>query len=387
VSCCPICARPSARPFVAIDALPVHVGVLWRSRAAALATARGDMHMHLCAGCGYGWNAAFDAGLLDYTQDYDNALHGSALFRRFESAMVGHLVERYALAGGMVVEVGCGDGRFLGLLCEAGDNRGVGFEPGHRPERQADVGRDRVEILAEPYAADHPRRHADLVVARQVLEHMDDPVGFLATLRRGIGDRGTALYVDVPNGGALLGEYASWDLMYEHCGYYVEPALRGVAEAAGFAVADVRPAHAGQFLVLEARPAAPVPACDRSAEVAPYVERAARFGANFRRRVAQWRGRLGEYVRNGNTLVAWGAGGRAVTFFNAVGIGPAVSGVVDLNPSKQGTFLAGTGHEILAPERLVALRPDVVIVVNRVYADEVRAHLGDLGLAPKVEVA
>ena len=242
-SACPVCARPSSGPFVQIDGLPVHVGVLWRTQWSAAAAPRGPMHMHLCAGCGYVWNPAFDPGLLDYEQDYDNALHGSALFRAFEAAMVEHLVERHDLHGRTIVEIGCGDGRFLGLLCEAGDNRGVGFEPGYRPERRSEAASDRVEVLAETYTADHPRRGADLVAARQVLEHMDDPVRFLRTIRAGIGDRATALYVDVPNGGELLAELAVWDLMYEHCGSWVEPALRTAAAAAGFAV-TARPRRA-----------------------------------------------------------------------------------------------------------------------------------------------
>jgi SAM-dependent methyltransferase len=368
----------------------VHVGVLWHSAEAGASAPRGAMHMHVCAGCGYVWNAAYDPGLLDYEQEYDNALHGSALFRRFEAAMVEHLVERYGLRGRTVVEVGCGDGRFLGLLAEAGGNDAVGFEPGYRPERRAAGVPDRVAILAEPYTADHPRRGGDLVAARQVLEHMDDPVGFLRTIRRGIGDRGTALYVDVPNGAELLDRVACWDLMYEHCGVYVEPALRHVAAAAGFAVDDVRAAHSGQFLVLEARPApagGPPPAPPGPAAVAHWVDRAQAFGDAFRRRVDGWRQRLAEYRAKELTVVAWGAGGRGSTFFSTVGIGAEVAAVVDLNPAKQGTFLAGTGHEIVAPERLVGLSPDVVIVVNRVYADEVRADVERLGLNPEVEVA
>ncbi len=398
---CPVCARPGDPPFVEVEGLPVHVGVLWRDATAARRAPRGAVHMHVCRGCGFVWNGAFDASLLDYEQPYDNALHGSGLFRAFEAATVDHLVERHGLGGRSVVEVGCGDGRFLGLLCAAGAAAGVGFEPGYRPERRSPVAGDAVTILAEPYTADHPRRAADLVATRQVLEHMEDPVGFLRTIRRGIGGRDTALYVDVPNGAELLAEHAHWDLMYEHCGSYVEPALRAVAEAAGFRPVDVRPAHAGQFLVLEAEPAEPAgladaepagpgdvePAAGAEAAVAGYVARAGGFGASLRRRVDGWRDRLAGYARGGQTVVAWGAGGRAATFFNVVGIGDEVAAVVDLNPAKQNTYLAGTGHEIVPPDRLAEIEPDVVIVVNRVYADEVRADLDGMGLTPKVEVA
>ena len=39
------------------------------------------------------------------------------------------LIRRYDLRGKEVIEIGCGKGEFLSLLCEVGDNRGVGFDP------------------------------------------------------------------------------------------------------------------------------------------------------------------------------------------------------------------------------------------------------------------
>ena len=53
-----------------------------------------------------------------------------------------------------------------------------------------------------------------------------------------------------------------------------------------------------------------------------------------------------------------------------------VEAVVDINPHKHGKFLAGTGHEIVAPEALRRLRPDCVVIMNGIYTDEIRADLG-----------
>ena len=58
--------------------------------------------------------------------------------------------------------------------------------------------------------------------------------------------------------------------------------------------------------------------------------------------------------------------------------------IVDINPRKQGRFVAGTGQQIVAPEALLESRPDVVIVINPVYRDEVRAQLQALGLSPEI---
>ena len=58
--------------------------------------------------------------------------------------------------------------------------------------------------------------------------------------------------------------------------------------------------------------------------------------------------------------------------------------VVDINPHKHGKFLAGTGHEIVAPEALARIRPDCVVIMNRIYSDEIRADLERLGLRPEI---
>ncbi len=57
--------------------------------------------------------------------------------------------------------------------------------------------------------------------------------------------------------------------------------------------------------------------------------------------------------------------------------------VVDINPRKQGMYLAGTGQQVVPPEFLRDDQPDVVIVMNPIYEDEIRQLTEDLGLTPE----
>ena len=43
-----------------------------------------------------------------------------------------------------------------------------------------------------------------------------------------------------------------------------------------------------------------------------------------------------------------------------------------------------TGQEIVSPDFLGEYRPDVVIVMNPVYVNEIKQDLSRLGLSPKV---
>ena len=55
-----------------------------------------------------------------------------------------------------------------------------------------------------------------------------------------------------------------------------------------------------------------------------------------------------------------------------------VSCAVDVNPAKHGKFMPGTGHRIVAPDRLRGLQPDLVVAMNPSYAVEIRESLKEL---------
>ena len=56
---------------------------------------------------------------------------------------------------------------------------------------------------------------------------------------------------------------------------------------------------------------------------------------------------------------------------------------MDINPRKQGMYVAGTGQQIVPPEFLKYYQPDVVIVMNPIYESEIRQIIE--GLGPRVE--
>lgn len=333
-------------------------------------------------------NAAFDSALGDYRQAYDNTLHHSAIFRDYEADLARRLARRYVARGGRVAEIGCGAARFLGLVCAAADARGLGYDPSHDPAYLDDHAAGRVTVVRDYYTGQASARPVDLVCCRHVAEHMPDPVSFLASIRSGLAASGTALYVEVPNGISTLRRPAVWDIIYEHAIMLVAPTLRRILADAGFAPVEVADAYSGQFLWAEAKAAeGAISVSDDQAELERVAADVDAFGARFERAVHEWRGRLEEMARAGRRVVAWGAGARSVSFFNAVGIRQEIEYVVDQNPRKQGTFLAGTGQSIVPPERLAEIRPETVIVINPVYAGEVETTLSGLGIRAEVVTA
>jgi hypothetical protein len=97
-------------------------------------------------------------------------------------------------------------------------------------------------------------------------------------------------------------------------------------------------------------------------------------------RLDGWKSYLAARASQGQKIVLWGAGSKAVAFLTTLGIRDDVRFCVDINPHKHGAFMAGTGQQIVAPEFLQDYRPGLVIAMNPVYRQEIAASLLRLGL-------
>jgi len=58
--------------------------------------------------------------------------------------------------------------------------------------------------------------------------------------------------------------------------------------------------------------------------------------------------------------------------------------VIDINTRKHGKFIPGTGQKIVPPEFLREYRPDVAIVMNPIYKNEIQQTLDQLGLSTQL---
>jgi hypothetical protein len=363
---CPVCGGDRLQAVADATDVPVFCNVLWDTQEEALAAPRGDITLAVCTDCGMLTNASFDPELVRYAPGYENSLHYSPVFQRFAEDLARRLIERYDLYYKRVVDIGCGRGDFLRLMCRATANRGIGYDPSYPGGGSGNGNPSFVRGLYEG-------QEADFVVCRHVLEHLATPAELLEVLPPGAG-----VYFEMPDGAYMLREAAVWDLIYEHPSYFTAPALRTLFERAGFTVLDIGASYGDQYLYLEAIRDARAPG------LAPSPERVVRlatcFRATYHQKVGGWNDRLRELVADGRRIALWGAGSKGVTFLNTVEGGDEVATVVDLNPRKHGRYVPGTGQCVHAPEALRRARTDVLIITNRLYADEIRALQADLGL-------
>jgi len=396
----PVCPQSESIPLIDMDNVPVHCNVLWPTRAAALSAPRGDIHLTYLPACGHTYNPAFDAALMEYTQEYENSLHFSPHFQEYATALANGLIAKYDLYGKDIVEIGAGKGDFLIMLCAMSGNRGWGYDPSYVPEPGYTA--PNVTFVEDFYTEKYIDQRADLIVCRHVLEHIEDPDAFLAQVRRAVGEQQSVVFFEVPNALWTLRRGGIWDVIYEHCSYYSPSSLAHLFRRHGFRVLAVNEVFGGQFLTIEATPAGGEQAADAAGDnghtpdgraaigaedLLALTADARAFAANYAAKRDEWRARLRALAAAGQRGVVWGAGSKGVTFLNATGAGEEIVAVVDINPRKQGKFVAGTGQPIVPPAQVADIRPDFVIMMNANYREEIGGMLDKMSVAAEILVA
>ena len=374
---CPVCHRREQREIFTWESMPVFCNVLYETRSEALGAERALMRLVCCSHCGFIHNAAFEPERIRYGPHYENPLSASAHFRQYATGVTEELIRKYGIYGREIVEIGCGDGYFLKLMCGMGRNQGIGFDPSHDPHgASADHDASGVRIVADTYSRRYGQYRPAMVCCRHVLEHIDDPLGFLRELRGTLEEqKGCIVFFEVPDAGHMLLRGAIWDILYEHCNYFTGESLERVFKAAGFEVLQIDERYDGQYLTLEARPAS-IAQDDRvgaAAGSAGLLNQLADFQKHFRDTVDCWRARIAGWREEGRRVVIWGVGTKGATFLNVLGLAhDKLEYAVDMHPTKQGKFVPGTGQKILAPQSLAAYQPDTIVVMNPVYMREIR---------------
>jgi SAM-dependent methyltransferase len=326
---------------------------------------------------------------LGYDTHYENSLHFSPRFQAYAEKLAQRLVQEYDLHDKDVIEIGCGKGDFLALLCALGPNRGLGFDPSYEFDRRSSETTNHFRVIKDFFSERYRHYPADLICCRQVLEHIEQPKSFLKSVRRTIGDRTeSGVFFEVPDVLYSLRDMGIWDLIYEHCGYFNKASLDHLFRTSGFKVLNLLPGFGGQFLCIYAKPNGTGGFTTEQAlgSMKDFNVYANAFADKYREKIEHWEAELERVLQNNQRTVIWGGGSKGVTFLNVLPNSGQVRYVVDINPHKQGRFLPGTGHEIVPPEFLVDFQPQVVLVMNPNYLIEVKDRAAQLNIAPQFMV-
>jgi SAM-dependent methyltransferase len=382
---CQACGGTELERFFEIPELPVNCIALCTTREAAMGCAKARIELGFCPRCGAVSNLAFDTARLTYDASYDNSLHFSPTFQTYADGVARDLVERHKLHGKNLIDVGCGNGEFLSLVCGLGNNRGVGFDPSFIPGRaNLDAGKG-MTIVRDYYSERYREYAADFLMCRHVLEHIAKPQRFLRSVREALAGKSNAtVFFELPNASFIFLNKGIWDIIYEHCFYYRSGALARLFSTCGFDVLNVSETFQGQYLCLEAQVSSREIGLlgDVGGNLESMRNDIVKFADEYRSCRTYWEDSLGRFVRQGKRVAVWGAGAKGAMFLNVFRDFGSLEYIVDVNPHKCGLYIPGTGQEVVSPEFLKQYRPDVLLIGNPNYRDEISRQVSALGIAP-----
>lgn len=385
---CPVCGAKNSTLIDQREAVSILMHNVFDSAEAARRCKTGGLCVRHCDSCGFAWNAAFDPDRIVYGPGYDNAQGYSPQFQT-------HLDQRIdaifaAFPGDRpvnIIEVGAGQGDFLKRMQgRAGHRigRAVGFDPAWRGEdgQRIDDGKDFSNakgseirmyrrIFDGEAASIAAEIDADLVLSRHVIEHVSEPMAFLRAIRAGIvGRPATRLFLETPDIDWIIRNGAFEDFFYEHCSIFNPASMATALRTAGYGDIVVKTVFGDQYLWAMAR-------FEEEGAALDEPEMPAR-GASFSTQslVLEWQRRIDRWHEAGGKVALWGAGAKGMTFAQIVDpAGERIAVIVDMNPGKQGKFIGVTGHAVVTPEALHTIAPTHIIIMNPVYAPEIRAML------------
>lgn len=365
---CPICENSRLSLFLLRENVPVHQNLVVECQGSARDVTRGDLELMVCGSCGFVFNRAFDRSRLSYGDAYDNTQSCSAYFDAYLDDLVRDMVERQGVKNCTIVEVGCGKGSFLRKLVNypGANNSGYGFDPSYvGPAVELD---GRLQFSARYYDEACAGIAADVVVCRHVIEHVPEPLQVLRSVRAALASSSRArVFFETPCVDWILRNRVLWDFFYEHCSLFTAGSLGLAFRRAGFAVERVSHIFSGQYLWLEGSVANVDEALPTDVEV---VSLAVAYSSDEQRMRRDWLQRLC-ILRQCGKVSLWGAGAKGATFANLIDPNCSlIECVVDLNPRKQGGFIPGTGHPIVAPEELRRRGVSSAVLMNPNYREE-----------------
>ncbi len=380
---CPNCFSNQIEDFYTIKNAPVQSLVTMKSYDEAMSIDTKDITLAFCNDCGFIFNSSFDTSIDYYTQGYEDQQGFSPTFVKFLTGISQKFIDRYNLYNKDIIEIGCGKGDFISLISELGGNKGIGIDPAWVPGRTKQS--EKVRFIKEFYSEKHGDLKADCICCRHTLEHIHDTGNFIKTIRDSVeGNNNVVVFMEIPSIVRILKIQAFWDIFYEHSTYLSPGSLARLFRKNGFEVLDMYIEYDDQYLFIEAKPVDKI-----SDKIHPLEESISElkeltkvFTDKITLQLDEWRNKLVQYKSEKKKVVIWGGGSKSVGFltnFNDIGV---IEHVVDINPHMRGNFIPGIGIQYKAPDFLADYKPDVVIIMNGVYKDEIGKMLNEMGVNP-----
>ena len=229
---------------------------------------------------------------------------------------------------------------------------------------------------------------ASLILGNNVLAHVPDINDFVEGMHILLADDGI-ITMEFPHLMRLI-EYNQFDTIYhEHFSYLALVSVEKIFEAHGLKLFDVEelPTHGGSLRIFAQQSTGTRPVSDR---LLALRKEEAEFGLDkietyldFSKKVEAVKVSLLEFLikakKEGKKVAGYGAPAKGNTLLNYCGVGKEfIKFTVDRSPHKQDLYLPGTHIPIYAPDKIMAEKPDYLIILPWNLKNEIMEQMAQI---------
>lgn len=361
---CPICFSASLQnPFTSRRAQLARYGFCRTINEAKEKNLNLSMNIFECHSCGYAWNIDYCPSDINYSSlpVYESSSHSSR-YQNFQIERAAYLSTTLRLDSKESLEIGGGNGFFTSKLSS---NNKLIYEPS---KEALTANYKNIEIINDYF---NPLTHqvkSDLIIMRQVLEHIPEPEKFLGSLINNIRiNRPTSetyLYIEVPSYDQTKSYARYYDFYYEHCNYFSAASLACLAKKLSIRLVFIESVYEDEIL-----------SC--LLQIVPNNNTQDDFSIS--EKIIDL---IHHRAARSDEIVLWGASGNGIAFLNYNNIlTDQINYVIDSDPRKQNLYVPYTGQLIVSPESSLLNSAKIFIVATQFHcleiADTCRAKFGD----------
>jgi len=277
----------------------------------------------------------------------------------------------------LIVDIGCNDGTTLHFFKEAGFNNLLGFDPARNLEFPEYLQYAFVQYFCNfKLFARMKKGQAKLITSFAMFYDLEDPNSFVRQIKL-ILERQGLWVIELSYLPSMLSQNAFDTICHEHLEYYSLSTIEYLLNNHGFEIVDVylNSVNGGSFQIYVAHRGERYISDEAFERIQNLRKQEFELALDidepykkFRNRVSQNCFKLNENLQNAKmnnkVIYAYGASTKGSTTLQSCNINKnLIKACADRNPTKWGTYIAGTGIPIVSEDEARKAHPDYMVIL------------------------
>lgn len=350
---CIVCqSRLGTTPLLSFDGMPASAQNIPTSEELAEEKAI-KLELYQCSKCGL---VQFDCDAVDYYKDVIRSGGFTTTMVELRRSQYTKLIEKYGLKGKKFLEVGCGQGEFLGVLSEF-DVQAYGIENKSDLVQKA---RDKGLNVVKGFITDDedPAKENgpyDAFLSFNFLEHQPDPNAMLERIYDNLTDDGVGL-ITVPSFEYIMEHDGYYEFIRDHIAYYTFETLEFLVNKNGFEVLEREMINRDTLSVVVKK---------------KKFHDLSKIAKSFDNISGQFKELISKCAERGERVAIWGASHQGFTIASSLDLGEKIVYIIDSAPFKQNKYAPGSHIPIVSPQYFSENAVENVIIIAPGYSDEI----------------